>query len=132
MPVFASQPEGFPDSGFVPNTSSRIRLVPVCSVPFTVTTPVASTCTSPPTCSEPPRAELMADDVADAQLTAFDLLSIVPNPNRSAWSLMSFADVTTAPADTMIRLSDTSSASESTLSTGIALPANVSVRDVSA
>ena len=74
----------------------------------------------------------MADDVADAQLTAFDLLSIVPNPNRSAWSLMSFADVTTAPADTMIRLSDTSSASESTLSTGIALPANVSVRDVSA
>ena len=45
---------------------------------------------------------------------------------------MSCADVTTAPAETTIRLSERRFASESTLSIGMALPANVSVRLVRA
>ena len=109
----------------------RFRVVPVWSVPSTVTTPVHFVSTSPAISSEPPSAELIPEAAALAQFTALALLSIVPKPNRSAWSLMSLADVTTAPVDTTIWLSETSRAYESTSSIGIALPAKLSVRAVS-
>lgn len=131
-PVCRFQPLGLPDVGLVPSTSMRFRVVPVWSVPSTVTTPVHFVSTSPAISSEPPRAELIPEAAALAQFTALALLSIVPKPNRSAWSLMSFADFTTAPAETTIRLSERRFASESTLSIGITLPANVSVREVRA